>query len=65
MIHYQMRDTAKDMCPLCAYTGSDNTVFNKIMEYVIDNTHHAHLNELVTHVRSDLSEQLQFDDDDA
>ncbi len=32
-----MRDVhnaSRDVCPLCAYTGSDNVVFNEIIDYV-------------------------------
>ena len=49
------------MWVLCAYTVGDNAVFDEIMEYVIDNTHHAHLNKLVTHMRNTISGQLQID----
>ena len=61
---FHMRDVhnaSTDVCPLCAYTGSDNAVFNEIMEYVSDNSHRAHINELVTHVRTALREQLQIE----
>jgi hypothetical protein len=64
MTDSMMRDAQnaqRNACALCAYTGSDNPVFNEIMEYVSDNSHRAHINELVTHVRSALSEQLQID----
>ncbi len=57
----EVHNASRDVCPLCAYTGSDNTVFNKIMDYVSDNSHHAHINELVTHVRTALHEQLQIE----
>ncbi len=59
-----MRDVhnaSRDVCPLCAYTGSDNAVFNKIMDYVSDNNHRTHINELVTHVRTVLRKQLQIE----
>ena len=61
---FQMRDVhnaSRDVCPLCAYTGSDNIVINEIMDYVSDNSHRAHINELVTHVRTALREQLQIE----
>lgn len=57
---YQMQDSAPHACPLCTYTGSNNAVFDEIMAYVVDNTHRAHLNEIVTHVRGALSEHLQI-----
>jgi len=63
-VHNASRDVhnaSRDVCPLCAYTGSDNAVFNEIIDYVGDNSHRAHINELVTHVRNALSEQLQID----
>jgi hypothetical protein len=41
--------------------GSDNAVCNKIMDYVSDNSHRTHINELVTHVRTVLREQLQIE----
>jgi hypothetical protein len=61
---FHMRDVhnaSRDVCPLCAYTGSDNVIFNEIMDYVSDNSHRAHINELVTHVRTALREQLQIE----
>jgi hypothetical protein len=48
-------------CPLCANTGSKHAFFDEIMSYVTDNTHRVHLHELVTHVRTTLSEHLQID----
>jgi hypothetical protein len=48
-------------CPLCAYTGSEHDVFDEIMSYVADNAHRVHLDELITHVRTALLEQLQID----
>lgn len=56
-----MHNASSGVCPLCAYTGCDNVVFNEIMQYVSDNSHRAHINELVTHVRTALREQLQID----
>ena len=64
MTDSMMRDAQnaqRNACALCAYTGSDNPVFNEIMEYVSDNSHRAHINELVTHVRTALREQLQIE----
>jgi len=48
-------------CPLCAYTGGANAVFDEIMAYVADNAHRVHLNELATHVRTALHDQLGVD----
>lgn len=48
-------------CPLCAHTGSEHAVFDEIMAYVADNAHRVHINEMVTHVRATLSEQLQIE----
>lgn len=47
-------------CPLCAYTGSEHVVFDEIMAYVADNAHRVHLNELVTHVRTALRDELNI-----
>jgi hypothetical protein len=47
-------------CPLCAYTGSNHAVFDEIMAYVGDNAHRVHLDELVSHVRKALIEELNL-----
>jgi hypothetical protein len=52
---------ARPACLLCAYTGGANAVFDEIMAYVADNAHRVHLNELATHVRTALREQLGVD----
>jgi hypothetical protein len=64
MSDFHMRDVhnaSRDVCPLCAYSCSDNVVFNEIIDYVSDNSHRAHINELVTHVRTALRERLQIE----
>jgi len=48
------------VCPLCAYTGSQHQVFDEIMAYVGENAHRVHLNELVTHVRTALRDELEI-----
>ena len=50
-----------NMCPLCAYTGSNVPEFDDIMSFVPDNTHRVHLDELVTQVRTALQGQLGID----
>lgn len=50
----------ENTCPLCAYTGSDHTVFEEIMGYVADNAHRVHLNKLVKHLRAALRDRLQI-----
>lgn len=47
-------------CPLCAYTGSNHAVFDEIMAYVGDNAHRVHLDELVSHVRTALRDELNL-----
>ena len=49
-------------CHLCAYIGSGNLVFDEIMSYVTDNTQRVHINELASHVKTALLQQLQIDD---
>ena len=60
MTDVHMVDVPRYACPLCAHTGSEHQVFDEIMEYVSDNSHRVHLDELVKHVKSALSEQLNI-----
>lgn len=49
------------MCKLCAYTGSGHAVFDEIMEYVANNAHRVHIDEMATQVRTALLEQLSIE----
>jgi hypothetical protein len=57
----RMAQACRFSCPLCAYTGSENAIFDEILQYVTDNAHKVHLNELVVHVRAALALHLQLE----
>jgi adenosyl cobinamide kinase/adenosyl cobinamide phosphate guanylyltransferase len=48
-------------CYLCLHLSSEHPVLDEIINYVSDNAHRIHINELAAHVKTALYEQLQVD----
>lgn len=51
-------DREPPKCPLCEFNGCENVKLNEIMNFVSEQVHEVHIDELCRQVRENLQEQL-------